>query len=275
MTLTRKEAIAFLELDEKVFDNFFRSAGEFSPLPRERNRGRFQFEEETLAEWKRNYESRRFSLTRKDYAKCIDFSLAMHFRGYVLSDWGTGRQREFGQKVSNWVRGQLGEIGVQYLARERLNLDVELDFDMHDEVVPQDVLSIIENGIRREPAHDIAIKASKPKSAFLVLSQNEIERNERRSEIYIFTRVDLPDDHLLRVGAEEVRGLVQDQQHYQLYESLIPVLEPIPVEIAGFAYIDELETVEEIPGQRFEGVRYVKKTGELHRHVDEWREVFE
>jgi len=43
----------------------------------------------------------------------LDFALAQHFRGYVLSDWGTARQREFGQKITNWVKGQLAESAVK------------------------------------------------------------------------------------------------------------------------------------------------------------------
>jgi hypothetical protein len=275
MALTRTEAIQYLSLDPKVFDNFFRVAGEFEPLPREGDRGFFYFDKGKLDEWKKNYDSRTFTLEREDYAKCIDFALAMHFRGYVLSDWGTGRQREFGQKMSNWVRGQLGEIGVQYFCQNMLGLDIKLDFDMHEEIVPQDVLSIAQNGETREPKKKIAVKSSKPKSAYLVLSPNEVELDNRKSDVYIFSRVDLPDDHLLRIGVNEIRELVRNQQHYELYEKMIPAFEPISVEVAGFAYIDDLETVEEIPGQKFDGERYVKKSGELRRDIEGWKKVFE
>lgn len=274
MPLSKADAIQFLGLDEKLFDNFFRAAEEFSPLPRAGNRGRFYFDRNELDEWKRGYDSRTFLLNRDDYAKCMDFALAIHFRGYVTSDWGTGRQREFGQKLSNWVRGQLGEIGVKRFCRERLGLDIELDFNMHDRIVPQDVLSITENGIRRDPRNSISIKASKPKSGYLVLTPNEVQREERRSDIYIFTRVGLPDDHLLRIAPEEVKTLVRNQQHYGLYENDIPAFHPIPVEVAGFAYSEELEVVSGIPGQDFEGERYVKKSGQLHRDIGTWREVF-
>jgi len=275
MPLTRNEAIAFLGLDSKVFDNFFRVAGEFDALPRQGNRGFFYFDKEKLGEWKKNYDSRAFTLEIEDYAKCVDFALAMHFRGYVLSDWGTGRQREFGQKISNWVRGQLGEIGVQYFCKKMLEMDIKLDFDMHEEIVPQDVLSISQKGKTREPKKKIAVKSSKPKSAYLVLSPNEVELESRKSDVYIFTRVDLPDDHLLRIAREEIRELVKNQQHYKMYEKMIPTFEPISVQVAGFAYINDLETVEEIPGQEFEGERYVKRSGELRRDIEEWKKVFE
>ena len=271
--LSKKEAVKFSGLNPKVFENFFRNAGEFNPLPRAHNRGWFYFDREELEDWKNRYESRIFTLSGDDYARCVDFALAMHFRGYVLSDWGTGRQREFGQKLSNWVRGQLGEIGFKYFCRDRLGLEIELDFDMHDEIVPQDVLSITKNGVAKKPVNKIGIKASKPKSSFLVLSPNEVELEERLSDIYVFTRVDLPDDHLLRIAHKEIRELVKNQQHYHLYEKFIPRFQNINVEVAGFAYKNDLDIVDEIPGQAFDGRRYVKRSGELRRSLEDWIEA--
>jgi len=191
----------------------------------------------------------------------------------VLSDWGTGRQREFGQKLSNWVKGQLGEIGLKYFCRERMQRDIELDFDMYDEIVPQDVLSITREGVTEKPSNKIAVKASKPKSSFLVLGTNEVDLDERSSDVYVFTRVDLPDDHLLRIARNDIKELVRNQQHYSLYEEFIPNLQPISVEVAGFAYIDDLEVVTEIPGQDFGGDRYVKRTGDLRRSLEDWDEA--
>ena len=108
--LNKREAVAFLGLDEKVFENFFRVAGEFSCLQRVGARGRFAFDRETLQRWKENFKWRTVELDKEDYALCLDFAMAQHIRGYVLSDWGSSRQREFGQKITNWVKGQLGEV---------------------------------------------------------------------------------------------------------------------------------------------------------------------
>ena len=116
---------------------------------------------------------------------------------------------------------------------------------------------------------------SKPKSAYLVLSLEEVELPRRKSDVYVFTRVNLPDDHLLRISVKEIKELVRDQKHYKTYEKLIPGFEPISAEIAGFAYKKDLEKVSEIPGQEFDGKRYVKKSGELRRDIQEWRRVFE
>ena len=111
-TISKIEAIQLLGLDEKTFENYFKNADEFTCLPRE-GKTRFFFDEDKLKKWREDYEWRTVELDFDDYALCLDFALAQHFRGYVLSDWGTGRQREFGQKITNWIKGQLGEVAVK------------------------------------------------------------------------------------------------------------------------------------------------------------------
>lgn len=272
-TLTKTEAINFLGLDEKVFENYFKNADEFCCLERDNGRGRYFFDKETLEKWKGDYLLRTINLNLKDYSQCLDFALAQHFRGYVLSDWGTARQREFGQKITNWVKGQLAEVAVKkYLAKE-FNIDVELDFNIYSEIVPQDIIGVRKNGKLRKPKIGLGIKSSKPKSAYLILSQNEIEIPSRRSDVYIFCRPEIPDDHLLRLTREKIIEMVKNQTHYSQYKDQIPYFEDMYCEVAGFCNIEELEKVRAIPGQEFDGIRYVKKTGELHRRRDDWKSL--
>ncbi len=149
-----------------------------------------------------------------------------------------------------------------------------MDFRIYDEIVPQDIIGIIRNGKKYIPKIGVGIKSSKPKSAFLILGQNEIELPERRSDVYIFCRPDIPDDHLLRVTREKIIEIVKDQPHYHDYEKKIPGFENMTCEIAGFCSIRELEKVRSIPGQEFDnGVRYVKRSGHLHRKRHEWQEL--
>ena len=129
--LSKKEAVAFLELDEKTFDNYFKNALEFPCMDRNGGRGRFYFDKDTLKEWKDALKWRTVELDKDDYALCLDFALAQHFRNYVQSDFGTGRQREFGQKITNWVKGQLGEVAVKKFFEREFGIKVELDFDIH------------------------------------------------------------------------------------------------------------------------------------------------
>ena len=274
--LSKKEAVDFLGLDEKAFENFFKNADEFKNIPRQNGRGRFLFEENELKQWLDSYKWRTVQLDVNDYALCLDFALAQHFRGYVLSDWGSARQREFGQKITNWVKGQFAEVAVKKFFKSEFGADVELDFSIYKDIVPQDIIGVIENGKKREPRIGIGIKSSKPKSAFLILSENEVDLNERRSDVYIFCRPDIPDDHLLRITRDRIIELVKNQQHYASYKDDIPEFANIPCEIAGWIDIGDLERVEanKIPGlEGATGFRYVKKSGKLHKDRESWKQL--
>jgi hypothetical protein len=271
--LTKTEAVSFLGLDEKTFDNYFKNAGEFPCLDRANGRGRFYFDQDVLLDWQNSYKWRTVELNIADYALCLDFALAQHFRGYVLSDWGTARQREFGQKITNWVKGQLAEVAVKKFFELKFNVSIELDFRIHDKIVPQDIVGVFKNGKKRKPKIGVGIKSSKPKSAFLVLGENEVLLADRRSDYYIFCRPNMPDDHLLRLTRDRIIEVINNEQHYPLYKDDIPQFENIFCEVAGYCSIDELEKVTSIPGQEFDGTRFVKKTGELHKNKDEWEHL--
>ena len=268
--LTKKEAIQFLGLDNKTFENYFKSASEFPCVPRNGSHGRFMFDTQVLKKWKEENAWRTVELTKEDYALCLDFALAIHFKGYVASDWGTGRQREFGQKITNWVKGQLGEVAVKKFFKREFDLDVELDFDIHKKIVPQDIIAVSWNNKTRKPKIGVGIKSSKPKNAYLVLGSNEIFLNDRHSDAYIYCRPDIADDHLIRITKSALVDIVGDKPLYPTYKDSMKDFSNIPCEVAGWCDYDELEKVTEIPGQKFDnGFRYVKKSGLLHRSKKE------
>src|SRR3989339_1408466 len=271
--LNKRDAIAFLGIDEKLFDNYFRHAHEIPFLERNNGRGRFLFDEEQLRNWKDSFEQRTVNLKKEDYALALDFALAQHFRSYVQSDFGTGRQREFGQKITNWVKGQLGEIAVKKFLKREFKVDVELDFDIRDKIVLQDITAFKENGKMRTPKIGIGIKSSNPKSAFLVLGENEIRIKERRSDIYIYCRPNIPDDHLLRLTKEEVNEVVKDKPHYSKYKDLMPDFINIPCEVVGWCHYTDLRETKSIPGQEFDGIRFVKESGLLRKSKKDWENL--
>lgn len=270
--LSKIEAVKFLKLDEKIFDNYFKNAGEFSCLPRKSRVSRFMFDEDQLKKWKDDLTFRTINLDFDDYTLCLDFALAQHFRGYVVSDWGTSRQREFGQKITNWIKGQLGEVAVKKFFKKEFGVDIELDFNIYSNIVPQDIIGVFEKGKMRKPKIGVGIKSSKPKSAFLVLGDNEINLSERRSDIYIYCRPDIPDDHLLRLTKDLVVKAVRDKPLFSKYKELLPDFNDIPCEVVGWCGYKELEEVTSIPGQIFDnGTRFVKKSGELHKSMSDWK----
>jgi len=274
ITLSKKEALEFTGLDKKYFDNYL-GASEFSCLERKNGRGRFNFDQDVLKEWMIAREWRTVELNLENYALCLDFALAQHFRSYVTSDFGTGRQREFGQKITNWVKGQLGEIAVQKFLKDKFKLSVELDFDIHDDIVPQDIIRVKENGKLRDPKIGVGIKSSKPKNVFLVLGENEINIKERRSDVYIFCRPDIPDDHILRIAKTAVQKVVQGMPYYSSYKDHMPEFTNIPCEVVGWCYYTDLEKVTEIPGQKFDegGFRFVKASGRLKNTPNDWAKL--
>lgn len=269
-SLSKKDAAKYLGLDAKTFDNYFRSAEEF---PYSKIGGRFKFKESDLKAWLDSYKWRSISLNINDYTLCLDFALAQHFRGYVLSDFGTARQREFGQKITNWVKGQLAEVAVKKFLQKEFKINVQLDFRIYEEIVPQDIIGIYGKKGIRDPKIKIGIKASKPKSSFLILGENEVLLSERRSDVYIFCRPDIPDDHLLRITRKEIIKMVKGQQHFPKYKDQIPKFNDIPCEVVGYCWMHELKRVKEIPGQKFDGYRFVKESGLLHKNKKDWEKL--
>lgn len=269
--LTKKEAIGFTHLDDTSFKNYL-GAGEFTCLERI-GKGRYYFDKSILQKWMEKRKLNTVMLSRDDYRLCLDFALAQHFRNYVMSDFGSGRQREFGQKITNWIKGQLGEVAVKKFFKEKFDFDIELDFEIHDNIVPQDIIKVIKNGKSRDPKIGVGIKSSKPKNVYLVLGENEITRPERRSDVYIYCRPDIPDDHLLRITRGAIISLVKGEPHFSKYKDNIPDFQDIPCEVVGWCKYDELQKVSEIPGQPFDGVRFVIASGKLKSNLSDWKNL--
>jgi hypothetical protein len=270
--LSKKEAIEFTGIDKKSFENYL-MAGEFTCQKRQSGRGRFRFEKDVLSKWMKERVRRTVKLTREDYALCLDFALAQHFRSYVKSDFGTGRQREFGQMITNWIKGQLGEVAVQKFLKNKLKLLVELDFEIRDAIVPQDIIGVIENGKSRPPRIGVGIKSSKPKNVFLILGENEIDLRERRSDVYIFCRPNIPDDHLLRIAKKAFQEVVKGKPNFDSYRELMPDFTEIDCEVVGWCKYDELNKVKEIPNQKFDGYRFVLASGKLKHDIKNWEKL--
>ena len=260
-----------------ISDSFLKNSKEIPIFKKGRKR---VCSKQSLDEWKAAREKRTLLLDVRDYAKCFDFALAMHYRGYTAADWGTSRKREAGQNLTNWIRGQLGEIAVQKFLKRDFNLDVELDFDLHDEIVPQDIIGVKEKSGIREPKIRVAVKATKFRNSWLILGTADVEPANRQSDAYILTRIDLPDDHLIRIAKKELKELLKNEKHFGSYWEKLADFEPVPCEVAGFAYRNELEKVEDtarlagILGTRNPtGARYVKVSGELRISKEDWNEL--
>lgn len=254
--------------------NFLMTSGE---IPLVRLGRRIFFSRSNIESWKRTRDSLTFILDIEDYAKCFDFSLAMLYRGYTPADWGTGRKREAGQNITNWIRGQLGELALQKFLEKRFGLNVELDFDLHDDIVPQDIVGVKDGGKVREPRIKIAVKSTKWKNSFLILGDSEVELENRKSDIYVLVRIDLPDDHLMRISKGNLEEMLKEQKYFSYYKDRMKGFEQIKGEVVGFCGINDLEKVDDpdklkqILGVRNpSGYRYVKASGLLKKTYKDW-----
>jgi hypothetical protein len=273
--LSKKEAIDFLEISPKEFENYFKNSGEFDG---EKKGSRWFFDKDNLSSWSKLKKDRTVILNLEDYEKCFEFALKMAYSGKATHGTGIRGVRSEVQMADDFILGILAEDGIQKFLKNKFNVEVELDMDVHpDHITEQDFIGIKEENKWRELKLGVAIKSSKWKSCFNIIHPLEYETETRKSDVYIFIRVGLPSDHLFRILREhsffkKVKDFLETSEKFRKIENL----NSVPIWIAGFSYHNELEKVNEIPGQKFSGnpdYRYVKAVGKMHNSDKDWEEL--
>lgn len=260
--LSSKEALAFLGLSESEFKNFVK-AGE---IKKEKIRGRFAFEKSDLEEWKRSRAYRSMTLSREDYMRALEFAIQAFYGNVTKSHFARQQQRDAGQYITNQVQGKLGEIAFVKFLKDKFNIEAELDFSFREGIIPgQDITEIRRGRIANPPRIRVGIKATKQRNMFLALSTNEVERDDRRSDIYVLVRVGLFPNHILR--------LLKDSPNLRAVQENIPPLSNISAEIAGYVEIQELDgPAVVILGNKMSEPNYFKTTGDLKKSENNWLE---
>ncbi|MCX7550884.1 hypothetical protein [Xanthomarina sp. F2636L] len=272
--LTRKEAIAFLEIEEKHFDNYHKSSGEING---EKIKGRWCFDKKQLKKWQKEKNQRVVYLTIGEYTKCFEFAIKMAYS--VKSSHGTGIRgvRSEMQTADDFILGILAEFGVQKFLKDQFNIEIDLDMEAHpDSITAQDFTGIIEEDGKRDIKIDVAVKSSKWKSCWNVIPPIEYENRDRKSDIYIFVRVGLPSDHLFRILRNH--SFFKRVSKYLIKNEekgfrKINELDNIPIWICGYSYHKDLKKVESIPGLNFDGYRYVASVNEMKNKNSDWKRI--
>lgn len=269
--INKKQAIELLGISEKDFKNYHESSKE---IRGSKIGNRWYFDKEGLISWKNLKESRTVDLSISEYEKCFQFAIKMVYGGLSLN--GIRGQRTEVQGADDVILGILAEHAIKNFLLNKFSVEIKLDEEVHpEEITPQDFDQIKDGDTFRSPNLGIGIKASKMKSAFLILGANEVEFAGRKSDVYIFARVGLPSDHLFRILRDhsffkDVRLFLDKNDKFKK----ILKLEKIPVWICGFSYTEELEKLTGIPGQEFTGgYRYVKSVSNLHNSDEEWKQL--
>jgi len=273
--LTRKEAIEYLSINQKEFDNYFKSGLEFEGF---KEKGRWKFNKEGLKAWKELKNQRTVDLSLSEYEKCFEFAIKMSYSGKASHGTGIRGVRSEVQMADDFILGILAEHGVQKFLKDKFNKEIKLDMEVHpDHITPQDFDGIKDGEKWRSVNIGVAVKSSKWKNCYNIIAPIEYESEGRKSDVYIFVRVGLPSDHLFRIIREHsffktVKDFLENSEGFRK----IKELRNIPIWIAGFSYHEELEKVTEIPGQTFSGKpnhRYVKAVGKMHNSDQDWEEL--
>jgi hypothetical protein len=134
--LTKKEAIQFLSISEKEFNNYFQSGQEFSGF---KESNRWKFNKSELEKWKSLRNSRIVNLSLAEYEKCFEFALKMSYSGKASHGTGIRGVRSEVQMADDFILGILAEHGVKKFLKKTFDIDIKLDMDVHpDHITPQD-----------------------------------------------------------------------------------------------------------------------------------------
>lgn len=187
------------------------------------------------------------------------------------TDYGSSRQRDFGQKWADMTRGYLGEYAFKLFLSQTQNIDAKLDHGVGEmaDFLPTDIHLIKEKGEAeyRLPNLSISIKASKWNGIWLDIPGDQFSH----SDIFVFVKVGTGQDHLfaffkhisvfkdkiLKVGREV--GSLTSEESDMLFDSL-PSFTPIPAYICGFTRKDI----------DYPELSYSGKMGRLHYTVKGW-----
>jgi len=75
-TIGSKEAVEYLGIEKKEFDNYFKFSKEIKGV---KENGRFKFKKSDLEDWKKLKEERTVVLSLSEYEKCFEFAIKMAY----------------------------------------------------------------------------------------------------------------------------------------------------------------------------------------------------
>ena len=113
-------------------------------------------------------------------------------------------------------------------------------------------------GVENQPAFKISVKASKIKNVWLIVGKNEIDLPDRRSDFYIFVRVALPPDHIVR--------LIRSHPAVEQIQTIIlPEESAVRTQVCGFTEVGKLSGPVSTVGNQAISPSYVMQSGDLRR----------
>lgn len=146
-------------------------------------------------------------LTDNDYLRAAVVSLKLVHR-FRSTDFGTSRQRDFGQKWSDAIHGLLGEIALVEIVRKKTEGKLVLLPDASskdlEDALTTDIGESLLNGVKRKLKNTISIKTTKLEGYWLDVPYNQV----KKSHLFVLMKVGADRkahyDFLVRHGAIEL-----------------------------------------------------------------------
>ena len=187
----------------------------------------------------------------------------------VATDFGSSRQRDFGQIWADITRGYLGEYAFKLLLEKRWGISISLNHEEGnlEEFLPSDIYHVVINGKRRRPKINLSIKTTKFNGIWLDIPGDQFNH----SDAFVFVKVGAGRDHLFAFfkhisvfkdkifpeGIEE--GKLTDEEAEKLFKKL-PSFSDIPAYITGFV----------LKKADYKDLPYEGRMGRKHYTIHSW-----
>lgn len=224
-----------------------------------------------IFEWIKNrFEPNMFRIGEEEY---LHISInALKIQHLIAgTDYGSSRQRDFGQKWSDTIRGYIGEFGFKKVLMARWGIDCSLGHEEGplEEFLPMDIHKVKKPGevSYRDPRIRISIKTAKFNGIWFDIPGDQFSH----SEIHALTKIGVETDHLfgffksisvfrdkiLKKGTES--HLISQMEADKIFTKL-PVFAPIIGYTAGFAVRD----------RDYSRLNYSGKKGRINFKITGW-----
>lgn len=191
-------------------------------------------------------------LTENDYKTALYRAFRLLIMADIAkTDFGSSRQRDFGQIWTDFTRGFLGEIGIEKFFKEKFGVIVKLEEKAVGDVktfLPTDISKVVEKGKERKVNKNISIKTSKLGSMWLDIGTQLVH-----SDAFIFIKIGLTVDHLVhffksngflkdlvKMG-KELKEVENCDEEFKKLSDKIPDTKPFPAYISGFVWKKDME----------------------------------
>jgi len=250
------KASTYLNIDKKALNNYIKEGRE---IPSQLVGRICKVKEADLDAWKQNFNETSVVLDQESYYKALRFALKKFYSGAPRANFATSTQREAGKYLSDHITGYLGETAFQKFMAEKYDVYLKLDDNVDGLVRSQDISGVRRRrGVENQPAFKISVKASKIKNVWLIVGKNEVNLPDRKSDYYVFARVSLPPDHIVR--------LIKSHPSVNEIQQIIPPEETtVKTQICGFIKVFALSGPVTSVGNQTISPSYVKRSGELRR----------